>query len=48
MKIEAARSSETFIFCRNTTRRYNPEALDVNIHCRDEDFKPFFVFNDVF
>jgi hypothetical protein len=29
-KLEAPRSSETFVSCRSTTRRHNPEYLDLN------------------
>jgi hypothetical protein len=31
MKMEAAKSSETLVSYRNTTRRYNPEDLDLDV-----------------
>jgi len=34
LKMEATRSSETFISYRNTTRRHKPEELYVNLHGR--------------
>jgi hypothetical protein len=33
--MEAARSSETLIFYRKTTRYHNPEDLDLNLHRRE-------------
>jgi len=32
VKMEAERSSETFVSHRNTTWRHNPEDLDLNPH----------------
>jgi hypothetical protein len=32
VKMEAARSSETLVSYSNTTRRQNPEDLDLNLH----------------
>jgi hypothetical protein len=35
LKMEAAGTSETFVSYRNTTRRHNPEYLDLNLHRRE-------------
>jgi hypothetical protein len=34
LKMEAARFSETLVSYHNTTRRQNPEDLDLNLHSR--------------
>jgi hypothetical protein len=34
LKMETARSSETFVSYRNTTRHHNPEDFDLNLHRR--------------
>jgi len=39
VKNEAARPSETLVFCRYTTRSHNPEDLDLNLR-RRENLKP--------
>jgi len=33
--MEAAWTSETFVFYYNTTLRHTPEDLDLNLHCRE-------------
>jgi len=33
--MEAAWSSETVVSYHKTTGRYNPEDLDLNLHCRE-------------
>jgi len=35
LKLEAAIFSETLVTYRNTTRRQNPEDLDLNLHRRE-------------
>jgi hypothetical protein len=35
VKTEAVRSSETSVSYRNTTRRHNPDDLDLNLHRRE-------------
>jgi hypothetical protein len=38
-KMEAAWTSETSVFYHNTTRRYNPEDLDLNFYCCKRIFR---------
>jgi hypothetical protein len=35
LKMEAAMPSETLVSCHITTRRHNPEELDMNRYCRE-------------
>jgi hypothetical protein len=46
LKIEALRSSETFVSHHNTTRRHDPEDLGLNSHltCQISNEKPYINF----
>jgi hypothetical protein len=45
--MEAAMPSETSVSYHNTTRRHNPEQLDVNLHHR-ENYKPLITGYEAF